>query len=374
MKKTDHKRLLALDGGGLMGIISLGILAEVEAQLRAHYGGDPEFRLRDFFDFIGGTSTGAIIAAGLMMGRSVKEIQNFYDNDGAAMFEKASLLKIILAGGAYRYNELNLRKLLKIEFTGKSILELQKSHDLPVDKHLLIVMRNASTDSCWPLCTNPKAKYNGVNRSNNNLNVPLWQLIRASTAAPSYFKPEFVMLGDKEFSFVDGGLTPHNNPALKMYQIATTPQYNMNWNDGVDNMMILSIGTGSTDNPVANPSKRGTWLGKLAISTPEVLMGGISVENDVACRSIGLCTYGAEIDRELGTMSVENPKQAARRAFTYTRYDADVSPQGLLDHGVNYSGKKLTMDKVEQMPVFKEIGNASANQVDVKEHFGAFLS
>ena len=53
------KRILALDGGGLRGILSLGILKHLEATLRARHGGDRGFRLCHYFDLIAGTSTGA---------------------------------------------------------------------------------------------------------------------------------------------------------------------------------------------------------------------------------------------------------------------------------------------------------------------------
>jgi patatin-like phospholipase/acyl hydrolase len=38
--------------------------------------------------------------------------------------------------------------------------------------------------------------------------------MRASTAAPTYFPPEVVRLGEKEFIFIDGGITMYNNPAF----------------------------------------------------------------------------------------------------------------------------------------------------------------
>lgn len=66
MTRPPPKRLLALDGGGLMGLISLGILQEIEDQLRDAHGGHEVFLLCNYFDYIAGTSTGAIIAAGLM--------------------------------------------------------------------------------------------------------------------------------------------------------------------------------------------------------------------------------------------------------------------------------------------------------------------
>ena len=51
-------RLLALDGGGIRGLITLPVLGELERLLRDAHGGAATFRLCDFFDCIGGTSTG----------------------------------------------------------------------------------------------------------------------------------------------------------------------------------------------------------------------------------------------------------------------------------------------------------------------------
>jgi patatin-like phospholipase/acyl hydrolase len=87
-----HK-LLALDGGGIRGLITLGILLELEQKLADRTGEGSEFRLGNWFDYIGGTSTGAIIAAGLARGLAVADLIQFYRDSGKAMFEKTSLLK-----------------------------------------------------------------------------------------------------------------------------------------------------------------------------------------------------------------------------------------------------------------------------------------
>ena len=78
---------------------------------------------------------------------------------------------------------------------------------------LMIVLRNATTDSPWPLTNNPPAKYNDATRPGCNLKLPLWQLVRGSTAAPTYFPPEVIHI-NRDFIFVDGGVTMYNNPAF----------------------------------------------------------------------------------------------------------------------------------------------------------------
>ncbi len=84
------KRLLAIDGGGIRGVLALEILAEIERELGK---GSADFRLSHYFDYIAGTSTGGIIAAGLARGMAVAEIMDFYETAGAQMFERASLIE-----------------------------------------------------------------------------------------------------------------------------------------------------------------------------------------------------------------------------------------------------------------------------------------
>ena len=70
-----------------------------------------------------------------------------------------------------------------------------------------------------------------------NLDLPLWQLVRASTAAPTYFPPEVVTVGTQDFLFVDGGVTMYNNPAFQMFLMATLEPYRLQWKTGVDKML-----------------------------------------------------------------------------------------------------------------------------------------
>src|ERR1700741_4658887 len=85
------KRILSLDGGGIRGVFSLEILLRIETLLREHLN-SPKLVLADHFDFFAGTSTGAIIAACLSWGMTVDRIRNFYLQNGAEMFDRASLL------------------------------------------------------------------------------------------------------------------------------------------------------------------------------------------------------------------------------------------------------------------------------------------
>jgi patatin-like phospholipase/acyl hydrolase len=84
------KRMLALDGGGIRGAVTLEYLLRIENILSERYGGDPDFRLCDYFDLIGGTSTGSVIAAGLALGYSAREVIDVYRALAERVFREGS--------------------------------------------------------------------------------------------------------------------------------------------------------------------------------------------------------------------------------------------------------------------------------------------
>ena len=73
LSSSGPKQILALDGGGIRGALTVGFLARIEQILRERHG-RPDLLFCDYFDLIGGTSTGAIIAAALSIGMSADEV------------------------------------------------------------------------------------------------------------------------------------------------------------------------------------------------------------------------------------------------------------------------------------------------------------
>ncbi len=313
------KKILALDGGGIRGMMTVEVLKEIEDLLRETTGGDEKFVLADFFDYIAGTSTGAIIAAALSLGWSVDKIRNFYIKSGEQMFDKASLLKRF----KYQYEDKELKKMLKKEFGPDTTLGGDKLKTL-----LMMVMRNSSTDSPWPVSNNPGAKYNSRERDDCNLDIPLWQLVRASTAAPVYFPPEKVAIGEHNFVFVDGGITTYNNPSFQTFLMATLGPYKLGWETGEDKLLIVSVGTGTS--PDANDDLSPNQMNLLynASSLPSALMFAALNEQDLLCRAFGNCLCGDELDREVGDLidtegTMKRP--VTSKLFTYVRYNAELS-------------------------------------------------
>jgi uncharacterized protein len=376
------KRLLALDGGGILGAISIEYLVRIEDLLREGLKRDESFVLADYFDYVGGTSTGAIIATCIALGMSAREVRQFYHTRGAEMFDRAFVLRRL----RYKYSDRKLAELLQAtidQITGEKNTKFGSER---LRTLLMVVLRNATTDSPWPLSNNPNAKYNDRQRPDCNLELPLWQIVRASTAAPTYFPPEVVAVGSQAFVFVDGGVTVFNNPALQLFLMATVDAYRLNWPAGADKMLLVSIGTGAT--PDANPELQAGDMNLLYNATriPSALMAAASAQQDMVCRVLGRCVHGAPLDREVGDLLTPDltgadpcPALAGPlgkgKLFTYARYNVDLTPAGL--EALNLSDIRVEdvqeMDSVDHIPDLARVGEVAAGR-DVKaKHFQGFL-
>jgi patatin-like phospholipase/acyl hydrolase len=382
LKADCPKRILACDGGGILGLMSVEILTKLEADLRTAKD-TPDLTLSDYFDFVCGTSTGAIIATCISAGLSMDQIRHFYVESGKHMFDKASLVKRL----KYNYNDEPLAKKLRTVLNSalypQGSPETATLGDPNLRTLLMMVMRNHTTDSPWPVSNNPEAKYNRRDRADCNLNLPLWQLVRASTAAPTFFPPEAVVFAegtDKEyeFIFVDGGVTTYNNPAFLAFQMATAKPYGLNWSTGEDNLLIVSIGTGSAPKERPGLKEDDLWLLDHAKNIPSALMNGASAGWDMACRMLGNCRFGAQIDREFGDMvysDKERPNWTGTKLFTYVRYDPDVTAEGLndLDLADIKPAHVQVMDSVDHIGDIQRVGKAYADEYFRLSHLGLFV-
>ncbi|MDQ3279928.1 MAG: patatin-like phospholipase family protein [Acidobacteriota bacterium] len=359
-----QRKLLALDGGGIRGMISVEILAEIEALLQKRLRRGDDFVLADYFDYIAGTSTGAIIATCLSLGMRVSDVRDFYIASGPAMFNRAGWLRQLHA----KFEDEPLARKLREVIGEHATLGSGKLRTL-----LMIVLRNATTDSPWPLSNNPHAKYCARDRDDCNLDLPLWQLVRASTAAPTYFPPEVVDVGKQRFIFVDGGMTMYNNPAFQLFLMATVEPYNLRWPTGRDQMLLVSIGTGTAAS--ANADLRPGQMNLLynASSIPSALMFAALNEQDFLCRTFGDTLAGDELDSEIGDM-IGAGGPVKEKLFTYVRYNAELTRKGLDALGLKSIVPETVqqLDSIQAIPKLQQVGRAVATQKVKPEHFERF--
>ena len=107
----------------------------------------------------------------------------------------------------------------------------------------MIMMKRLDTGSPWPLNNGGRGKYAAQDGA-----LRLTQIVRASTAAPTYFAPEAIWISRRDGTsvdgaFVDGGVTPFNDPALQLLMLAAFQGHGFCWPTGKDGLLLVSIGT-----------------------------------------------------------------------------------------------------------------------------------
>ncbi len=318
---SSPKRILALDGGGIRGALSLGYLQRVEDILRKQHGNDKNFRLCDYFDLIGGTSTGSIIASCLAIGMKVQEIKNMYMELGDKIFGKKNKWWKIF----------EIDDLLKATYKAKPLEdELQKLFgDIKLESDkiktgLCIVAKRADTNSVWPLINHPGGKYfnsaDGLNKD-----ILLWKAVRASAAAPTYFLPQIIDVGGglHEAAFVDGGVSMANNPALQLLMVATLQGFPFKWKCGADNLLVVSVGTGMSRWKQIPANVKKNNLLNWAKQLPDMFMQDASWHNQIIMQWLSNSPTAWEIDGEIGKLENDcliGPKKDGG-LMTYLRYN-----------------------------------------------------
>lgn len=315
------KRILALDGGGIRGALTLGYLERMETILKKQHGDSDSFRLCDYFDLIGGTSTGSIIAACLAIGWTVAEIKQKYLDLGGKIFEKKykwwnifTLGEIIRAGYDAGPLERELQNVFKDITLGGSELKTG----------LCIVAKRADTNSVWPFINHPKAKYFD-SEFGKNKDILLWKAVRASASAPSYFLPQLIDVGGglPTAAFVDGGVSMSNNPSLQLLMVATLKGFPFHWKIGAENILMVSVGTGMGrwERLPAAVSKNN--LLNWAQQIPDMFMQDASWHNQIIMQWLSKCDTRWRIDGEIGDLSDDlitgEPERGA--LLTYLRYN-----------------------------------------------------
>jgi hypothetical protein len=351
------KRLLALDGGGVRGALTVAFLERIESLLTERYG--KEVRLGDYFDFVGGTSTGAIIAGALALGYRTEQVKDFYVRLAPSAF-KGSRWRIPVLQA--KFDASGLRKQIEA-VVGNRVL---KSTEL-ITGYCLITKR-MDTGSPWIISNNPRAPYWKSLRHGEigNEDYPLVNLVRASTAAPHFFDPELLPISQNETQlpdavakplkmsparaiyallerlglrhpakidsnnyglFVDGGVTPHNNPSLALFQMTTLKPYQIEWPTGPDKLTIMSVGTGTYRPRLSYQNLGFARFTKLAFHALISLMNDAEVLVMALMQWMGECPAPWVINSEVGTLADVAPPGG--KMFRFLRYDVRLEKDWL---------------------------------------------
>jgi uncharacterized protein len=191
---TSYSRtfqILSLDGGGIRGLFSAAVLAALEDDLN--------IRIEEHFDLIAGTSTGGIIALGLGVGLRPAEIVEFYKEHGPKIFHNGGMRKFTkpfeqVFRAAYSIKP--LEHALQTVFGDRILADSTK--------RLIIPSSNLDEGDVY-LFKTPHHE-----RLRRDWKVPIWQIARATSAAPTYFAASQNV---DNVRLIDGGLWA-NNPTV----------------------------------------------------------------------------------------------------------------------------------------------------------------
>lgn len=207
--KAGRFNILSLDGGGLKGIFSASVLAELESDLG--------IRIADHFDLIVGTSTGGIIALGLGAGLRPADIVDFYLEHGPGIFGHGR--SVIGRLRRPKHDHERLRAAL-VEVFGDRLLGSSS-------KRLVIPSYSLDTNDVYVFKTPHHT------RLRRDWKETMVDVAMATTAAPTFLPASSL----RNSHLVDGGVWA-NNPAL----VATTEARSL-LDVPLEDIRILSLGT-----------------------------------------------------------------------------------------------------------------------------------
>jgi uncharacterized protein len=340
------KRLLALDGGGVRGAITVAFLEQIESVLTEQL--KKPVHLADWFDLIGGTSTGAVIAGALALGYTTEDIRKFYLELAPKVFRR-SLWRLLTVKSKFDAEALRT----EIE----RVVGKRKLGSGDLNTGFCLIAKRLDTGSPWILANNSRAPYwktkNGEDGYIGNKHYPLANLVRASTAAPFYFDPEWmeIVRTEKPGLFVDGGVTPHNNPSVMLFLMTILEAFNIRWKATPDDLTIVSIGTGSHRARVVPEEIGMGWMLRMTYHALMSLMSDIQTFALMQMQYLGETLTPWVIDSAVGTLARERP--ASGKMFRFLRYDVQLElpwiEKELGEEVEAVFGRKLTETDVIRM-------------------------
>lgn len=224
-------RVLSIDGGGFRGLVAAHLLRKMEETWDIDWTRE--------FGLLAGTSTGAILAAGLASGVSAVDLTDFYQTHGKTIFRRRRRSRLDILGiFVSRYSTSALKSPLEEVFQERTLGDIAVPLILPsvdIGNGCVHVLKSGYHD--------------GFVRDRD---VRVSDAVLASCSAPTYFDPYVV---NDTYQLVDGGLWA-NNPSLVA---AIDAHYRLHV--PLEHIQVLSIGTGKST--AFYPRSEGKWKDRL---------------------------------------------------------------------------------------------------------------
>jgi len=276
MRQAEDKWVLSLDGGGVRGLIAAVFLQRLEEAL-----GRP---LGDCFDLVAGTSSGAVLAAGLSIGPDGRQVvatadlPEFFTRETPSLFRRSSVPIVNTArwllGPLYRIEDLQAAIAQQVGTIRLSDLRSQTlltAYDMRMARPVLFQSWLAGGANSAGAAA--RAQGRGVmafcptQHPSDQQDFTLTEAVAASSAVPTFFAPVRIPRGERENFVLIDGFVYALNPVLPAY-FAARQLFG-----GQYNIRILSIGTGKAEKTFTWQDLRGRgalrWLRPILDAFPD---------------------------------------------------------------------------------------------------------
>lgn len=230
------KKILSIDGGGIKGVFPASVLATIEDSIND--------KISNYFDLIVGTSTGGIIALGLGLGLSAKEILDFYVNLGPRVFKRVPVIQNLKQWLFSKYSHKPLREALESTFGEKKLGESTK--------RLVIPSMNLETGEVYIYKTSHHQRFV------RDYKEKVVDIALATAAAPTFFPTHRTEAGTP---LIDGGMWANNPVGLAVVEAISILEWPR------EDLKVLSLGCTTQPLSVCKgrdlPLGRGYWAIKI---------------------------------------------------------------------------------------------------------------
>jgi patatin-like phospholipase/acyl hydrolase len=261
------RRILSMDGGGIRGLVTCRWLEGVEVAL----GNAGKPGLLPNFDLLAGSSTGAIIACGLAIGLSPADMATLYREHAQTIFPGIanrlwSRAGRVLSQGpsAPKYDARGLEQVLRKVFGATTLGQAKRP--LMVTSYDTIARKPVIFKS-----------FKAAHRD-----LPMWEVCRASSAAPTYFPAHAMTVEGRECALIDGGVVANNPTACAIAEA-------LRKDAGADqprDLVVLSLGSGEHTRSIDLHSAREWGALEWAVPIIDVLFDGNGESVDYIARHL----------------------------------------------------------------------------------------
>jgi len=267
IRMPKRVKILAIDGGGIRGVIPAVVLAEIERLTQK-----PAASL---FDLIAGTSTGGILALALTrpdaQGKpqySAADVIGLYENEGSKIFHRSLWHWIGALGNVAeeKYPSQGIEDVLERYF-GASRLQ---------DATTEVLITSYEIERRFPFFFRSRHA-----RTRPDYDFPMKWVARSTSAAPTYFEPCKLNATPPEdyYALIDGGVYA-NNPAMCALVEAKTTQ------PEAQDFLVVSLGTGEQFRRIPYDKAKGWGLAQWAQPVFEIVLDGVSSTVDYQLRQL----------------------------------------------------------------------------------------